>query len=384
MVTLNGLRETMEQVVAWRRHLHRNPELSYSERETSAFVAKHLREWGWNVRTGVGGHGIVADLAGSAPGRTVALRADIDALPIQDEKNTEYASQVPGVMHACGHDGHTAALMGVAKLLAETKDRLQGNVRLLFQPAEEVPPGGAVAMIRDGALDGVDVIYGIHLWTPFPAGTVYTLSGPMMAAADEFTAHIKGKGGHGGLPHQSVDSVAIASHFVLNVQSIVSRNVDPTQPSVISIGSIHGGTTFNVIAGECKLQGTVRTFNNELREYAKRRVEEVLDYTCRMFGATYELEYLLGYPPVVNHDAETKLVLRKAAELFGTDRTGTSSLIMAAEDFSYYLERVPGCFVFVGAGSETANVPHHHPLFDIDESALETSLRLLYSLAAER
>lgn len=379
-----AMRETMDQVVAWRRHLHRYPELSYQERETSAFAARLLREWGWNVRTDVGGHGIVADLAGSAAGRTVALRADMDALPIQDAKNVEYASQVPGVMHACGHDGHTAALLGTAKLLAEAKESLEGNVRLLFQPAEEMPPGGASAMIRDGALDGVDCIYGVHLWSQMPAGTVQTVAGPMMAAADEFTVHMKGKGGHGGLPHEAIDSVLVASHAVVNLQSIVSRNVDPTLPSVITVGSIRGGTTFNVIADECKLQGTVRTFQKELRAYAQRRIDEVLAHTCGMFGAKYELEYMLGYPPVVNDPQETEFVLRKAAELFGAERTATSPLIMAAEDFSYYLERVPGCFVFVGAGSDTIKAPHHHPSFDIDESALETSVRLLYSLASER
>jgi amidohydrolase len=379
-----GLADTMNQVVQWRRHLHKYPELSYKERETSAFVARHLREWGWNVRTDVGGHGIIADLEGAAPGKKIALRADMDALPIQDEKDAEYASQVPGVMHACGHDGHTSTLMGVAKLLAESKDRLQGSVRLLFQPAEEVTPGGAIAMMKDGALEGVDAIYGVHLWTPFPAGTVYTAEGPLMAAADEFTIHIKGKGGHGGLPHQAVDSVLIASHFVVNVQSVVSRNVDPTLPCVVSVGAIRGGTTFNVIASECKLQGTVRTFDKELRLYAKARVEEVLETTCRMFGADYRLNYLLGYPPVVNDAASAEFALRRAGELFGAERVGKPPLIMAGEDFAYYLERVPGCFIFVGAGSEKMSAPHHHPLFDIEESALETSLRLLYSLAADR
>lgn len=379
-----ALQETMEQVVGWRRHMHRYPELSYQERETSAFAAKLLREWGWNVRTDVGGHGIVADLSGSGAGRTVALRADMDALPIQDAKTVEYASQVPGVMHACGHDGHTAALLGTAKLLSEARESLNGNVRLLFQPAEEMPPGGAGAMIRDGALDGVDYIYGVHLWSQLPAGTISTIAGPMMAAADEFTVHIKGKGGHGGLPHEAIDSVLVASHAVVNLQSVVSRNVDPTLPSVITVGSIHGGTTFNVIAAECKLQGTVRTFQKELRAYAQQRVNEVLAHTCDMFGASYELEYMLGYPPVVNDPAETEFVLGRAAELFGAERIATSPLIMAAEDFSYYLERVPGCFVFVGAGSDTVNAPHHHPSFDIDESALETSVRLLVSLASRR
>lgn len=377
-----ALKVTMEKVVAWRRYFHQHPELSFEEKETSAFAAEKLRAFGWNVRTGVGGFGLIADMDGKLPGQRVALRADMDALPIQDAKQCEYASKVPGVMHACGHDGHTSALLGVAELLAHSRDRWTGSVRLLFQPAEEVPPGGATAMIRDGALEGVDVIYGVHLWTPFPSGEVYTVPGPMMAAADEFTVTIRGKGGHGGLPHESVDSVAVGAHFVVNAQSIISRNVDPTSPSVLSIGSIHAGTTFNVIAASCKLQGTVRSFDPQTRTFLKQRVEEVLKATCQMFGAEGHIEYLLGYPPVVNHEAPVERVRDAAIRLFGEDRVKTSPLIMAAEDFSYYLEQVPGCFIFVGAGTDAVWAPHHHPEFDIDEKALETSVRLLYALAA--
>jgi amidohydrolase len=377
-------KETMEKVIAWRRHLHRYPEVSYEEKETSAFVASELKRIGWRVRTGVGGHGVVADLDGAAPGKRIALRADMDALPIQDQKQTEYASTVPGVMHACGHDGHTAALLGVAERLAETTSDWTGSVRLLFQPAEEFPPGGAQAMIKEGALEGVDEIYGIHLWSQFPACTVHTAPGPIMAASDEFQLRIVGKGGHGGLPHQAIDAVAIGSHFVVNAQSIVSRNSDPILPNVISIGSFHAGTTFNVIAADCRMQGTVRTMTPETRTHLKERLESVLDSTCRMFGAEYELDYKFGYPPVVNHAGPTERVLSLARERLGDEKVSVCQPMMAGEDFSFYLEKVPGCFLFVGAGNDSIRAPHHHPLFDIDERALQTSVDLLYDLATRR
>ena len=385
-VELNGTRkETLERVVEWRRHLHRYPELSYAEKETSAFVARQLEAMGWRVRTGVGGHGVVADLDGGVgSGKRIALRADMDALPIQDQKRTEYASTVPGVMHACGHDGHTAALLGAAMRLADDRKAWSGSVRLLFQPAEEMPPGGAQAMIEDGALEGVDEIYGIHLWSQFPACTVHTAPGPLMAASDEFTLRIVGKGGHGGLPHQAIDAVAIGSHFVVNVQSIVSRNTDPILPNVISIGSFHAGTTFNVIASECRMEGTVRTMTPESRAYARERLEQVLRSTCAMFGAEYELDYQFGYPPVVNHAGPTERVLSLSRERFGEASVNVCQPLMAGEDFAYYLERVPGCFLFVGAGNDDVTAPHHHPLFDIDERALETSVDLLYDLATKR
>ena len=382
---MNGTRkETMEKVIAWRRHLHRYPEVSYEEKETSAFVARELERHGWRVRTGVGGHGVVADLDGAAAGKRIALRADMDALPIQDQKQTEYASTVPGVMHACGHDGHTAALLGVAVRLAETKGDWTGSVRLLFQPAEEFPPGGAQAMIKEGALEGVDEIYGIHLWSQFPACTVHTAPGPIMAASDEFQLRIVGKGGHGGLPHQAIDAVQIGSHFVVNAQSIVSRNSDPILPNVISIGSFHAGTTFNVIAADCRMQGTVRTMTPETRTHLKERLESVLDSTCRMFGAEYELDYKFGYPPVVNHAGPTERALSLARDLLGEASVRICQPMMAGEDFSFYLEKVPGCFLFVGAGNDSIRAPHHHPLFDIDERALQTSVDLLYDLATRR
>lgn len=380
------LQALFPEMVGWRRHLHRHPELSYHEAGTAFFVAARLEELGLRVRRQVGGHGVVGELEGGAAGPTIALRADMDALPIQDEKSCDYASTVPGVMHACGHDGHVAALLGTAKHLAGRKAELRGNVRFIFQPAEELSPGGAQPMIRDGVLDGVAEIYGAHLWTPFPAGEIRTRSGAIMAAADEFLLEITGKGGHGGLPHETIDSLMVASHLVVNLQSIVSRNLNPVEPSVISVGSFHSGTGFNVIAEKAVLNGTVRTFHPELRRQAEERVGKVTADTCSMFGAGYKLDYKLGYPPVVNHRKETEWLMETAAAEFGAESVRESPLIMAGEDFSFYLEKVPGCFFFVGAGNPKAGItaPHHHPRFDIDESAILRTARLFAALVLRR
>lgn len=380
------LAELYPEMVEWRRHLHRYPELSYKEALTSEFIAGKLEQFGFAVRRNVGGHGLIGEVVGSRPGPTVALRADMDALPIQDEKTCDYSSVHPGVMHACGHDGHMAVLLGVAKLFSENREGLAGTVRLLFQPAEEVSPGGAVPMIADGALDGVDAIYGVHLWTPFPAGRVYSKSGPLMAAADEFSLEIKGKGGHGGLPHDTVDSLMVGAHAAVNLQTIVSRNMNPVDPTVISIGTFHAGTGFNVIAERARLTGTVRTFDPSVREHIRSRIEKVVKDTCSMFGAEPLMDYKMGYPPVINDSKETERFFRVAVSLFGEDNVKEPSLIMAGEDFSYYLQRVPGCFIFVGAGNPADGIdsPHHHPLFDIDETSLLHSARLLVHLALDR
>lgn len=386
---MNGadrLKELYPEMVEWRRYLHRHPELSYQEERTSAFVAGKLEEFGIRVTRNVGGYGVVGDLDGTGEGPRVALRADMDALAIQDEKSCDYASSVPGVMHACGHDGHMAALLGAAKLLSETRGGWRGSIRFIFQPAEEISPGGAAPMIREGVLDGVDAVFGVHLWTPFPAGTIYARSGPVMAAADEFSLEITGKGGHGGLPHETVDSLVTAAHLVVNLQSIVSRNLNPVEPGVISVGMLHAGTGFNVIAAKAKLSGTVRTFSPELRAQAQERITRVTADTCSMFGASHTLDYKLGYPPVVNHPAETDRVFRVAESLFGADRVKEAPMMMAGEDFSFYLEKVPGSFAFVGAGNPEAGIeaPHHHPRFDIDERSILQAAELLAGLALDR
>lgn len=375
------------EMVKWRRYLHQHPELSFREERTSAFVADRLRAMGLDVRERFGdGYGVVADCKGAGEGPVVALRADIDALPIQDEKDCPYASKVEGVMHACGHDGHTAALLAVAKAASESRQRLRGTIRFIFQPAEEVTPGGAKGLVDAGVLHGVDAIYGGHLWTPFSVGTLFSKPGPIMAAPDEFQLVIKGRGGHGGLPHHTVDSVVVASHLVVNLQTVVSRTVNPVEPAVVTVGSFHAGSGFNVIADSASLAGTVRTFDREARLAIKRNIERIVRDTCSMFGADYSLDYILGYPPVINDNKEYERFERIAASLTGQANVRLDAPLMAGEDFSYYLQQIPGCFVLVGAGNpDTGAVyPHHHPRFDIDERAMLLLAKVLARLALDR
>ncbi|MEO3947557.1 M20 family metallopeptidase [Gorillibacterium sp. CAU 1737] len=373
------------EMVRWRRHLHQYPELSYREDSTSSFVADKLKEFGIEAKTGIGGYGVTALIHSGQPGPTVALRADMDALPIQDDKSCSYASKVPGVMHACGHDGHTAALLGAAKVLVETKERWKGSVKLIFQPAEEVAPGGAKAMIEDGVLDGVDEIFGVHLWTPLSAGIVATRSGPFMASVDDFDLEIRGRGGHGGLPHETVDSLIVAAHLAVNLQTVVSRSLNPIRPGVVTLATLQAGSnSYNVIPDRAVLKGTVRTFDADSRKLARERVETIIRDTCSMFGAEYTLTYKVGYPPVVNTPAETERVLAAAAAVLGPDAVQEAEMTMPAEDFSHYLERIPGCFLFVGAGGEGASYPHHHPLFDLKEEAMAQAALVLLSAAMSR
>lgn len=376
------LRELFPSMVERRRHFHRHPELSFMEKETSAFIAEKLRDLGIETSENVGGFGLVGKIRGGLPGKTVALRADIDALPIQDEKSCEYASQHPGVMHACGHDGHTAALLAVAEYFSKVKAQLSGEIRLIFQPAEEVCPGGAKSMIEEGALDGVDVIYGVHLWTPIPVGTVASAPGPLMASTDEFFIDIQGCGGHGGMPHKTVDSVVAASSLVLQLQSVVSRSVDPLDPAVVTIGAIQGGTAQNIIADRCKLSGTVRCFREETRELIRARIYALAEGTAGAYGAEAHLNYMMGYPSLVNDADEYARFTREAPGVLGL-RVELSPKIMPAEDFAYYLQQVPGCFMFVGAGNpdKGAVYPHHHPKFDIDEDAMLHAAGLLITMA---
>ncbi|RUS48739.1 M20 family metallopeptidase [Cohnella sp. AR92] len=370
------------EMIEWRRYLHRHPELSFKEHRTSDWIAEKLEAWGLQVRRGVAGTGIVARLEGGRPGRTIALRTDIDALAIQDEKTVEYASTVPGVMHACGHDGHMAEMLAVAYYYSQRKEETVGTRVFLFQPAEEVLPGGALGMIEDGALEGVDAIYGVHLWSPFPYGVIATRPGPFMASPDEFEIVVKGKGGHGGLPHQSVDAVVAGAHMVTAIQTIVSRNVDPLQSAVISVGRMQAGTANNVIAERCLLAGTVRSFNEETRMFVRNRLEEVVRYISDMHGTETSFQFVFGYPPVVNTDSEAERVLRVADSLGNAGEAKRVEPVMAGEDFSYYLQKVPGCYFFVGAGAaDGSSYPHHHPKFDIDERAMLNAARMLIAVA---
>jgi len=381
------MNETVERgfadMVEWRRHLHQYPELSYKERETAAFVAEKLESFGIEVRTGLGGYGLIGTVRGALPGRVIALRADMDALPINEESGAEYASLREGVMHACGHDGHTAALLAVARYFANRRESLQGEIRLLFQASEEVCPGGAKPMIENGALEGVDAVYGVHLWTPIPVGTVASVAGAMMASTDEFFIDITGRGGHGGMPHETVDSIVAASALVMQLQTVVSRSVDPLRPAVLSIGTISGGTAQNVVAEKTRITGTVRTFDENTRALIRQRIEAISNHVAEVYGASARVEYLVGYPALVNHAKEAERFFHVAPSALPGFKVETATPLMPAEDFAYYLQERPGCFMLVGAGnSEKGFVyPHHHPRFDFDERAMTASASLLIAMA---
>ncbi|KUF32880.1 MULTISPECIES: M20 family metallopeptidase [Lysinibacillus] len=367
------------EMVGIRRHLHEYPELSFEEVETPAYIAAFHRELGHEVREGVGGRGVVAILCSGKPGKTVALRADFDALAIQEENDVSYKSKVAGKMHACGHDGHTATLLGLAKALNAMKDEITGNVVFIHQHAEEVAPGGAKPMIEDGCLDGVDVIFGTHLWAPIPLGEILVKDGAIMAAADKVEITVQGKGGHGAEPHHSIDAVTLASQFVVNAQQLVSRRIDPLKSAVLTIGHLEAINPFNVIADRVILAGTIRTFEEEVRSQMEQELEAVLNATCLAFGASYEYRYTRGYPPVYNHQKETEFVAQLASTVPGVEQVITCPPFMIGEDFAYYLEKVPGTFFFTGAKKpewETA-YPHHHARFDFDERAMLIAAKTL-------
>jgi len=369
-------------MVKWRRHFHQHPELSFEEYATSDKIAALLAEWGLEVRRASAGTGVAARCIGGLPGRTIALRADIDALPIQDAKPCDYRSSVPGVMHACGHDGHTAQLLAVAKYYSLHREETAGTRVFLFQPGEELLPGGAIRMIEDGGLDEADAVYGVHLWSPMPLGTAATRPGPFMATPDEFEIEIIGSGGHGGLPHESKDALVAGASLVVALQTIVSRSANPLDAAVLTVGRFASGTANNVIADSCKLAGTVRSFNKEMRDLVRSRLEEIVKHTCGMHGCDYRFRFVEGYPPVVNDEREAERVLRIIAEQLPDGASGPCERVMAGEDFAYYLQRKPGCFFFVGAGKrEGESAPHHHPLFDIGEEAMLHAARLLIAVA---
>ena len=360
-----------EDVVAWRRHLHRHPEVSFSEHETSAWVAETLEGFGLAVERPTE-TSVVARLRGSTPGPTVALRADIDALPIQEESGVEFASERPGAMHACGHDGHTAMLLGAASQLV-ARDLPAGEVRFIFQHAEELAPGGARELVSAGVMKGVDLIYGCHLWTPLAYGKVAAVPGPFMAAADFFALTITGRGGHAGLPHTAVDTIACAAELVGSLQHIVARRIDPLEPAVVTVGSLHAGDAPNVIPGKAVLTGTTRSFDPGVRALIPKLIDEVARGVCAAHGAEHELDFRFGYKPVVNEQRATELVREAVGEqLVDIDP------IMGGDDFSAFQAEAPGCYAFIGAGGE---FPHHHPRFVIDERALAIGTRLHVQVA---
>ncbi|ADU29739.1 amidohydrolase [Evansella cellulosilytica] len=373
------LEENFHEMVSVRRYLHQHPELSFKEVETPKYIANYHRNLGSDVKEFVGGRGVVATLKGKLPGPTVALRADFDALPIQEENDLPYKSLVPGVMHACGHDGHTAQLLLLAKALHAIKDKLAGTVVFIHQHAEEYAPGGAIDMIKDGCLEGVDVIFGTHLWATEPLGKVQYNTGALMAAADRFEIVVKGKGGHGAQPHYTKDAILIGSQIVQSLQHIVSRRVDPLDSVVISFGAFEAKNAFNVIADTAKLEGTVRTFDEGVQNNVINYMKEVIDGIAQSYGATAQFNYYKGYPALINHHDEGELVKEVSLNTPSIKEVEYAKPQMGGEDFSYYLQHVKGAFFFTGAmAPDTVDpYPHHHPKFNFDEKAMLHAAKLL-------
>jgi amidohydrolase len=373
-----ALRETL---VALRRDLHAWPELAFAERRTAARVVEFLQGSAARLTTGVGGTGVIASPP-PAPGPTVLLRVDLDALPLQEQTGAAYASRVPGVMHACGHDGHAAIGAAAARILAQR--RLPGAVRVLFQPAEE-GEGGAQAVIADGALEDVDVVLGIHLWNELPLGTLGVKAGPLMAAVDRLRIVVRGRGGHGGKPHRSADPVVAAAHVVTALQTLVSREVSPLQSAVVTVGAIHGGEAFNVIPDEVVLTGTIRSFDAELRRSMPERVSRIAAGVAGGLQCRAEVEVKPGNAAVVNHPDVAEAARRAAARVVGEANVVSPEPTMGGEDMAVFFERVPGCFVFVGSANPARGLdqPHHSPRFDFDEDALAIGCEFLLQAAEE-
>lgn len=371
------IEQNYDEMVDIRRFLHQYPEVSFHEYKTAEYIANYYEKLQIPYKTNIGGNGVIATLKGKKPGKTIALRADFDALPIDDQKEVAYKSKIKGAMHACGHDGHTATLLVLAKVMKQFQEELHGTIVFLHQHAEEIPPGGAISILESGALDEVDAIFGNHLWVPTPLGEVTTKPGPFMAGVASFTITVKGKGGHGGYPHETKDAIVIASEITTQIQNIISRKISPFATSVITIGKFEAGTSFNVIADEAKLTGTVRYFDHKVDKQIKDKMEQVIKGICIANDATYEFVYEDGYPPVVNHEEETDIVFQAAENITEVQAATISEAQMAGEDFAHYLEKIPGAFFFTGANKEGHDYPHHHPMFDFNEKAMPIAAKML-------
>jgi amidohydrolase len=380
-----------EQLVAWRRDFHKHPELGFQEHRSARLIADRLCELGYQVQTGVANTGVVGLLEGEqrsaeqasteahpkpahrSPGPVVMLRFDMDALPVTEENEAEYVSRNPGVMHACGHDGHMAMGLGVATLMAQRRDGMAGTLKLVFQPGEE-GMNGAEVMVHEGVLENPrpDVFLATHVWNEKPVGTVDVTPGAVMAAAEKWTCTVRGKGGHGALPHQTVDPIAATAQIVTALQTVVSRNVSPLETAVVTVGAVHGGDAFNVIPSQVDLSGTIRTCSPEMREMVLRRVREVIEGVAVACGAEAELEIVPLTPAVIN-DAGVAEVVRAAAEaVVGPENVSSGERTMGSEDAAFFMREVPGCYFFLGSANAERGLdaPHHNPRFDFDEDAL--------------
>jgi amidohydrolase len=374
-----------DELVRMRRRLHEQPELSLIEFDTARFVAETLAGYALDeIRTGVGRTGVLATLRGGRPGPVTLLRADMDALPIRELNAVAYRSQREGVMHACGHDGHVAMALVAAKLLQARRKDLRGTVKLMFQPAEE-GPGGAIPMLEEGLLDGpkVDAAFAIHLWNDLPVGKVGCRAGAVFAAQDEFHIKVTGKGGHGAAPHQTIDPVVVAAHIVTACQTIVSRKIEPIRTGVCTFGSVHGGTRHNIIPDTVTLSGTLRSLEQPVRKLLERELARIVHGVAGAFGAAAEIDFVPGYAPTVNDEAMTEVARGAAREAVGAKNVVEQDVTMGAEDMSYVLEKVPGCYMVVGSSNKKRGLvhPHHSAKFDFDEKALEVGTEVWLRLA---
>jgi len=380
----NGLKEEVregfgERIVALRRDIHREPELGFGTKKTAEKVLSALEGLPLDIQTGVAENGIVATLRGEGDGPTVGLRADMDALPIHEETGLPFASEIEGKMHACGHDGHTSMLVGAAHALSGMRERLNGTVKFYFQPAEEGGGGGKV-MVEEGVADDVSSIFALHLWPGLPFGTAGTKAGPIMAAADAFEMTVRGKGGHGAFPHQTTDAIAMAAQIVTALQTLVSREVDPVEPAVLTVGEIGAGSAFNIIPETARLGGTVRTLNEDLRRRMPERIEQLARGVAQGMRGDAELDYDFSYPVTMNDEGAAQHALGVISDLFGAEHTKElPNPAMGAEDFAFFLEKIPGAFIWLGVGEDVSYL--HTPTFAFDEEILPQGAALLAALA---
>lgn len=369
----------MDKVLTWRRHLHQHPELSYKEVETTAFIKSVLEEIGGYELSYPMTTGVVATLKGGKPGKTVALRADIDALPVVEKTGLEFASLHEGCMHACGHDSHISILLGAAYLLAQMKDELPGTYKLMFQPAEENVPGGAKFYVEAGVLDDVDVVLGQHVMPHIPAGKVGLIPGPIMASADMLNVTVRGRGGHGAMHHLTIDPITISAQIINNMQLIASRETSPLDSVVVSMCNVHSGTTHNIVPETCTIQGTIRTFRDETRKRTAQRLEQITKGVAEANNATVEWDYQWGYPPTINDERVVNTLVDLIKTHCGEEVPIPVEPIMPAEDFAYYLQKVPGCFYFLGTGNPDKNCTYdlHNPKFRLDEDVIALGISVM-------
>lgn len=371
----------MDSIIQFRRDLHKIPEPAYTEKKTSAYVALRLEEMGFEVATGLAENGVVGLYRTGKPGKTLMIRADMDALPVQEDTGLPFASEHECAMHACGHDAHMAMVLGAALAIPELADQLSGNVKFVFQPAEE-GPGGAKPMIEQGVMDNprVDYSLGCHVWPALPEGAIGVRAGKLMAAMDRFDITIKGQGCHGAMPHLGVDALEVGTQVVSALQRVVSRQMNPLSPTVVTVGSFHAGSTFNVISGEATMCGTTRTFDREVWENWEERLDQIVGGVCRAFGADYELDFQSGYPPLVNDPEMAGIAAQAAAETVGPENVIEPEPTMGGEDMAFFLEKSKGCYVFVGTGTPGC-APLHNPKFDFNENILAVGMEYYLRMA---